>query len=178
MKFLKYFLYFILLITILFFGMGFVKPEVTYESEITVEKPIEEVWAIVSDQSRVTEWLKEIKRMDLKTGKVNTVGAVTNIYMDQNGEEMMMQETITARKKHEYIAMSFTMDFMNMDYEMIFTEKGDKTHIQTKSKTKGNGLFARSILAFMTSSMKNQEDINMENLKNLINKNQKNYFPE
>jgi uncharacterized protein YndB with AHSA1/START domain len=176
MKYLKYLLYFILGLALIFFSMGVFNPSVSYESEVVVNKPIEEAWAVMSDESRITEWLKEIKRIEHVSGTPNTVGAVSKFYVEENGEEMVMEETITSFKHHHHIAMTFTMDFMNMDYEMFMTEKDGKTHIRTKSTTVGNGIFAKSILAFMPKAMKEQEEINLDNLKKVIEGNTKNYF--
>ena len=178
MKYLKYLLIIIALIAIIFFGKGFLTPVVSYESEVVVNKPVKETWAVMSDESRISEWLKGIKKMELVSGTENAVGAVSKIYFEENGEEMVMEETITAIKPNEHIAMTFTMDFMNMDYEMNLTDEDGKTRILSKSETTGNGIMAKSILSFMKSAMKKQEDTNMNNLKTLIDNNTKNYFPE
>ena len=178
MKYLKYLLIIIVLLAIIFFGKGFLTPVVSYESEVIVNKPVKETWAVMSDESRISEWLIGIKKMELISGTENTVGAVSKIYFEENGEEMIMEETITAIKPNEHIAMTFTMDFMNMDYEMFLTEEAGKTRILSKSETTGNGIMAKSILSFMTGTMKKQEETNLNNLKTVIENNTKNYFPE
>ena len=178
MKYLKYLLYVIIVLALIFFGNGLITSEVTYESQISVNKPVEEAWAVMADESKITDWLKEIKRMEAVSGTPMTVGAVSNIYVEQGGEEMVMQETITAIKENELMAMTFTMDFMNMDYQMTLKEVDGVTQITTTSSTVGNGLFAHSIVSFMGGSMKKQEDINLNNLKTVIESNTTNYFPE
>lgn len=178
MKYLKYLLFLIIVLVLLFIGKGFLTPAVTYEGEVIVKKPIEEAWAVMSDESKLSEWLKAIKKIELISGSPNTIGAVSKIYVVENGQEMVMEETITAITPNEDIAMTFTMDFMNMDYEMFMKEMDGSTHISTKSNVVGNGIFARSIVSFMTSSMKAQEDENLRNLKTVIEENTKNYFPE
>ncbi len=178
MKILKILIAVLALLIIGFFALGFITPSVEYSSTIIVDKPIEEAWAIMADETRVTEWLEDVKRMEPVSGTPNTVGAVSNIYVDNNGEEMMMQETITKYEVPSTIAMTFTMDFMDMDYEMTLKEKDGKVEITSHSKTIGNGAVAKSIVAMMPSAMKAQEDTNMNNLKKVINENTKNYFPE
>ncbi|MCP4971366.1 MAG: hypothetical protein GY932_12340 [Arcobacter sp.] len=79
-----------------------------------------------------------------------------------------MEETVTAVTPNEHLAMSFTMDFMDMDYEMLLIEKDGKTTIKSKSTTSGNGILAKSMVSFMTSAMEAQEDENLNNLKTLI----------
>ena len=178
MKILKYLIILLAVLIIGFFALGFLRPTVEYSSTIVVDKPIEEAWAVMSDESRVSEWLKEVKRMEHVSGTPNTVGAVSNIYVDENGEEMMMKETIQKFNPPNQIAMNFHMDMMDMDYEMILKEKDGKVEITSNSITKANSLIFKSILAIVPSMMKAQEDINMNNLKKVINENTKNYFPE
>lgn len=160
---------------LIFLAMGFIKSEITYQSEVIIDKPIEEVWAITQDESRITEWLSEVKRMEHISGEKGEVGAVSKIYVEQNGEEMFMEETITAKKHQEMMAMTFTMDFMNMDYEMHLEDMGGKTKVWSTSTTVGNGIFAKSLLAFMGGAMKQQEDVNMQKLKSLAESNTKVY---
>lgn len=177
MKILKYLIIFLLVLIIGFFALGFIRPAVEYDSVIVVDKSIEEAWAIMSDETRVGEWLEGVKRMEPVSGTPNTVGAVSNIYVDNGGEEMMMKETITKYDAPNVIAMNFTMDMMDMEYEMNLQEKGGKVEIKSTSKTIGNGMIFKSIVAMMPSMMKAQEDTNMNNLKKVINENTKNYFP-
>ncbi|WP_299442382.1 SRPBCC family protein [uncultured Aquimarina sp.] len=178
MKYLKYLLYLIIVLALIFFGKGFLTPSVSYESEIVVSKPANESWEVISDESNLPKWIKGFKKTELVSGTANTVGAISKIYVEDGGEEMVMEETITAIKPHEHMAMTFTMDFMDMDYEMFFKEQDGKTTITSKSTTMGNGIFAKSLISFMPGSMKEQEDENLNKLKELIEGNTKNYFPE
>lgn len=175
MKIVKYVLIVIGVLVVIFLSAGLIRPEITYDSEVMINKPVEEVWAVMQDESRISEWLKEVKRIEHVSGEPGTVGAVSKIYVDQGGEEMFMTETITAQKEQEMMAMTFTMDFMDMDYEMHLEASDGKTKVSSHSETKGNGLFAKSLLAFMGGAMKEQEDTNMKNLKALIESNTKEY---
>lgn len=175
MKYLKYLLGLILLVVIIFFGKGLLTPSVSYESEIVVNKSAAESWAVMSDESKLSQWIKEVKKIELVSGTPNTVGAVSNIHVVDGGQEMVMKETITKMTPNELMAMTFTMDFMDMDYEMHMKEEGGKTTITSKSTTTGNGIFAKSMLSFMGGSMKTQEDNNLNNLKKLIEENTTTY---
>ncbi len=176
MKILKYFLIVILLLTTIFLAIGFFIPSISYETEVTVDKSAAEAWAVMSDESKLSQWIKGFKKTELVSGEINTVGAVSNIYVEEQGRDMIMKETITAIKPNEQMAMNFWMDFMNMDYELNLNENEGKTKITTKTTTEGNGVFAKSLVAFMKSTMKLQEDQNLSNLKKLINSNTTNYF--
>lgn len=170
MKIIKYIFIAIGILALIFFGNGFITKSIDYKCKIEVYKSAKECWNIMSDESKMSNWLEGFKRIELVSGKANTVGAVSNVFFEENGEEMVMQETITAVIPNQKMAMTFTMDFMNMIYEISFTENGGKTLITTLSSTQGNGLFTNSILSFMDSDMEAQELKNLENLKKLIEK--------
>ena len=175
MKYVKYLLYLIVILVIVFFGNGLFTPIIIYENEVLVNKPVAQAWAVMQDESRISEWLTVIDRIEPVSGEPSTVGAVSNIYVIENGEEMVMQETITAIELHKHMAMTFTMDFMNMDYEMYMSEKDGKTLIHTKSTTIGNGIISKSILSFMPGMMEDQEQENLTKLKEVIEQNQVEY---
>ncbi len=178
MKILKYLLLFIIVLTLLFFGRGLLTPSIAYDAEVVVNKSAKEAWAVMNDVENLPKWIEGYKKSELVSGQLNTVGAVSNVYIQQGEEETMMTETIKAVTPNELLAMKFSMDFMDMDYEMSFKEKDGKTIIRSNSVTEGNGMFAKSMVAFMKGMMKSQEDENMKNLKKLIDGNTKNYFPE
>lgn len=168
MKILKYTALVIVILISVFFGKGLLTPSVSYECQVEVNKPANVCWAVMSDESTLPKWIDGFKRTELISGKKGDVGAVSKMYVTEGGEEVMMEETITVSIPNQKMAMNFNMDFMNMEYEMIFNEEGDKTKIITKSTTIGNGVFAKSIISFMPSAMKEQETKNLNNLKKLI----------
>ena len=168
MKYLKYLIILILVLGIAFIAKGMITPSISYETEIVVNKPVQESWAVMSDESNLPKWIRGFKKIEPVSGTPNTLGAVSKVYIEEEGTEMIMEETITALKENEHMAMSFTMDFMNIEYEMFFKDQGGKTVITTKTNTTGNSMIAKSRLSFMSSGMGKQEDKNLNNLKNLI----------
>jgi len=177
MKYLKYLLGIILLLVLLFIGKGFLTPSISYGSTITVDKPLKEAWAVMNDESKITEWLKGITKVEHVSGEKGTVGAVTKYTFEENGQQSDVVETIKSISPEESITMDFVMeDVMEMDYKVEFAEKEGKTQIKSSTVTKGVGLFMRSMVSFMTGTMKKQEDENMGNLKKLIDGNTTDYF--
>ncbi|MCK8523446.1 SRPBCC family protein [Aquimarina sp. D1M17] len=175
MKYLKYLLFVVIAIALVFFGKGLFTPSVYYEREVVINKPVKEVWAVMSDESKLPDWIEGFVKTELVSGTPNTVGAVSKVYVEDQGQEMVMEEIITKIKPEELMAMTFTMDFMNMDYEISMEEKDGKTSIKSKSTTVGNGIFAKSMISFMKGSMKDQEDENLNKLKLIVEENTKNY---
>ena len=178
MKYLKYLLGIIAVIALLFIGKGLLTPSLSYSSEIVVDQPIKEAWAVMNDESKTSQWLKGIKEVEHISGEKGTVGAVTKYTFVEDGQESTVLETIKTIRSNEHIAMDFLMEgVMTMDYELNYREIDGKTHIKSSTVVKGIGMFMRSMLSFMKSTMQDQEDENMNNLKKLIEGNTTNYFP-
>lgn len=178
MKILKYIIGIVAVLVIAFFLIGQFQPEVTYDCEIMVDKPLAEAWAVAQDPDKMSEWLPGFQKIEHVSGTPNTVGAVSNVYFENNGENMVIQETITSITPNESVSMTFTSDFMDMDYSLSVMTVDGQTKIMSSTIAKGNGAFSKSIMASMSGTLKTQEDTNLANLKNAIENNTKDYFPE
>lgn len=179
MKFLKYLLFLLLAIVVIFLALGMFTPSITYDSEVVIDKPAAEVWAVMNDESKMSNWLPGYVKSELVSGTRNTVGAVSKVYFNEAGQETVMTETITAITPNERLAMDFSIpDFMDMAYELVAKEEGGKTTMTSSTTTTGNGMMSKSIVAIMKGAMSDQEDTNMMALKKLAEENTTDYFPE
>lgn len=177
MKYLKYIVGIIAILLVVFILIGLIKPELTYECEIMVEKPLAESWAVAQDPKKMSEWLPGFQKIEHVSGTPGTVGAVSDVYFDEGGETMTIRETITEIEPEESISMSYTSEFMDMDYKLAMSGVNDKTRINSSTTASGNGMMSKSIMALMGGAVKAQEETNLTNLKETIEKNTKNYFP-
>jgi len=179
MKILKFLVFLIALLLVVFIVKGLMTPTLSYSSEIVVNKPVEEAWAVMNDESKVTEWLTSIKKMEHVSGTKGEVGAVTKYTFVDNGQESVVMETMKTIKPNEQVAMDFVVEgAMKMDYKMDLTEKDGKTYIKSSTITEGEGMIMKSILSFMKGAMQSQEDENMGRLKTVIEKNTQNYLAQ
>lgn len=176
---MKYLKYLVGLIAVLFIGfllIGVIKPRLSYDCEIMVEKPAAESWAVVQDEEKLSEWLPGMQKIENISGTPGTVGAVSDVYYDANGKQMIVRETITDLVPDESISMVYHTDFMDMDYKMTITPVDSKTKISSSTTVEGKGLFSRSMTVLFGASIKEQEMTNLSNLKNTIETNTKDYF--
>ena len=177
MKYLKYTLGILAVLVIGFFIMGLINPEISYECDIIVDKTLDESWAVSQDVEKMSDWLSGFQKIEHISGNPGAVGSVSDVYFINEGQEMIIRETITDIVPDESISMTFTSDFMDMDYVLAMASMDGKTKISSSTIAKGNGMVSKSIMAFMKSSVKNQEEINLSNLKKTIEENSINYFP-
>jgi len=175
MKILKYILGVLAVLVLVFFLLGIFVPEISYQVETVADKPMAESWAVSQDPSKISEWLMGYQKTEPVSGTPGTVGAVSDIYFVQNGEEMVIRETITAIVPNESISMTFASDFMNMEYQIAMTDDNGKTKITSNTTAMGNGMVSKSIMALVSASVQEQEETNLGMLKKAIESNTKQY---
>lgn len=178
MKYLKYILGILAILIIGFFILGIIKPELSYDSEIIVDKPLAESWAVSQDENKMSDWLEGLQKIEHVSGTLGTVGAISDVYFITDGQEMVIREKITDIIPHESISMTFTSDFMNMDYKLSMKSIDGKTKISSNTTAIGNGMISKSLIVLMGSSIENQEITNLTRLKKTIEGNSKNYLSE
>ena len=176
MKYLKYILGILAILIIAFFLLGLIKPELAYECEIMVDKPLAESWAVSQDEKKMSDWLDGFQKIEHVSGSPGTVGAISDVYFITDGQEMTIRETITDIVPDESISMLFTSDFMDMDYKLTMNSVDGKTKISSSTTCEGNGMVSKSLIALIGNSIKTQEETNLTNLKKTIEKNSKDYF--
>ena len=182
MKVLKYILFIILGLIVLFFVMGLLKSTVSYGHKITVDKPLKEAWAVHQDLSKLGLWLKGFKSIDLVSGEKGQVGSQYKVIVkpSENDPDFEMIETIESKKDFDHMRLSFDSDMMKFDQNTSFSDVDGKTVIETDSNVKGKGIFMRSLFAVMemfTGTFSTQEQQNLESLKKVIEENTTDYYP-
>lgn len=178
MKYLKYILGVLAILAIVFLLIGMVKPEVSYDCEIVVDKPLSESWQVTQDEEKMSDWLPGFQKIEHVSGTPGEVGAVSIVHFIENGEEMQIEETITDIVTNESISMTYGSDFMDMDYYMKLIDDGGRTKITSSTTARGNGMFSKSLMALIGDTIKAQEEANLVNLKRVIEENVKNYETE
>ncbi|MEO1513429.1 MAG: SRPBCC family protein [Bacteroidota bacterium] len=182
MKTLQYALYTVAAIVGLFFLAGLLKSSVSYGHEVTVNKSIEEAWAVSQDESKYSQWLEGFQSIELISGEKGAVGSKYKIVVDPgDGQDLFeMVETVVSVKEFDHVSMEFDSEMMDFEQTMSFTKEGEQTRIKTESKVIGKSLGTRSMFAIMEmvlGAFTAQEAKNIEALKTLIENNVTNYSP-
>ncbi len=181
MKILKYLLYLVIALTILFFAFGIFKPTVSYGHEITVNKSAKETWGVSQDQTKFDQWLQGFKSIELISGEQGEPGSKYKVVVSpgEGRDDFSMIETFKTLKEFELIEMAFDNDQMHIDYSVSHSESNGKTTIKTLATSRGNSLTMRSMFAIMDmfGMFQSQEERNIEALKKVIEENTKDYYP-
>jgi len=175
MKILKYILFVILALVIIFFIIGLTKPAVNYGHDITVNKPIKEAWGVTQDESKYTQWLEGFKSIELISGEENNVGSKYKVIVKPEGQpEFEMIETLVSLEELDHVTLYFDSEFMDFEQTISFKEANGMTTVKTDSKVIGKNIISRSMFAIIemfTGSFTKQETKNIDALKRVIEEN-------
>lgn len=180
MKTLKYILIAILVLIVLFFAMGLIKPTVNYGHEIIVDKPLKEAWAVTQDESKYDKWLEGFKSIELIEGQQNELGSKYKVIVEpgEGQPRFEMTQTLVSLKELEHVELHFDSEFMDFEQKIIFSVKEGKSSVRSESKVMAKNLASKSMFAIMETfggAFTKQEKKNFEALKKLIEENTTDY---
>lgn len=79
-------------------------------------------------------------------------------------------------KEHLILTRASSSRQQRMDYSISIADIDGKTTISSATVATGTGLFAKSFISLIGSSIKAQEELNLASLKKAIEQNTKSYF--
>ena len=177
MKYLRYLLYIVFGLLTCFLLVGLFVKQVEYSSEVTVNKPAKEAWAVYQDESKMKDWLEGFESIKLTKGEKNEIGSEYLVTINQDGETFEIKEILNSFKEFENVNFDFDNDFMLMNYNIDFLDSEGSTKIKSHSIVQPHGLFMRAMTPLIKGSMIAQEEKHMNDLKKVIESNTTDYFP-
>lgn len=140
-----------------------------YSVKVDIDKPVEDAWEVLMDESRMGEWLEGYKGMELIEGEPLTVGSKHKMIFEENGQEMTFTETVTAIEPLKEFSFDFDHDMMSSNIQMTLESTGAaSTRITNRTKFAANGFFINLMMFFMTPRMKSRQRRSFARLKALI----------
>lgn len=182
MKILKYILIAIAALVVIFFAIGYFNPAVQYGHEITVNKPIEEAWAVAYDESKYDQWLQGFKSIELLTGTQGEVGSTYKVVVNPGPDQpdFEMTETVVSKKEFDHVTLHFESDMMDFDQTMYYADNDGVVTVRSDSKVIGKSVSMRSMFFLMEmlgGAFQKQEAKNIDALKKVIEENTTDYYP-
>lgn len=163
----------VVLITILvavFFSIGLFVKETVYTTQISVNKPVEDVFAIFNDFEKKSNWIPEFKSVEYIEKKEGKVGSTYKIVLEKNGQKIIMKEKVLAFVPNEKITLNYGVEGMLKMNDYNFKAEGEVTTITQKSTCKSDGYIMSCIFPFFKSKFKEQDQLYLNNFKSYIDK--------
>lgn len=171
-KYLKRLLTLILLLSIAFLLIGVFVPRFSYISEVDVDAPVDQAFAIFSNPSWMSEWMEGFKSIENLSGAPNEVGSRWKLVVEQEGERMELIEEVTAYKANELFAFTLDAEPLTSEVEIRFIPlDSTTTKITAVTSVRGKNILWRSLLPMFKSRMREQSQESYDKLKTVIERN-------
>ena len=140
-----------------------------YSVSVEVDVPIEEVWEVYMDESRMDEWLTGFRSMETIEGEPLTVGSKHRLVFEERGKEVVLVETVRVIDPPREFAFDLEHELMNSTMSVTLESIGDdKTRLISQTATSSPKLLWKIIMPFMTPQMRKRHRGDLERLKALI----------
>ena len=171
-KFLKRTCITVLVMVIIFFSAGIIFPSVTYESKVTVNKPVEISFGVFTNAIKLSDWVIGLKGIGWISGGQNEVGSKWKFIVTQQGADYELIQTLKVFKQNELFVTNADNELFTDDVEVKFISKGTSTEIVATSNMKGKNIFWRSIFFFAQFYLQSNDQKMYDKLKEVIEKEQ------
>jgi uncharacterized protein YndB with AHSA1/START domain len=166
--FLKITIGILLLLALIFFGTGIFIKETTYKVKTTIDKPIDEVFALFNDPTQIKNWLNAIKSFEPINETKNKIGSTYKITIDNKGQDFVMTEKITAFDINKEIGIEFDAQGMLKNDFIEFSSDGNKTVITNNVSCKGTNFMLKCTFPYFKKAFMREDQNNLDNFKNYI----------
>ena len=140
-----------------------------YSVSVEVDVPIEEVWEVYMDESRMDEWLTGFRSMETIEGEPLTVGSKHRLVFEERGKEVVLVETVRVIDPPREFAFDLEHELMNSTMSVTLESIGDdKTRLISQTATSSPKLLWKIIMPFMTPQMRKRHRGDLERLKAMI----------
>lgn len=151
----------------LYFGLSWCMLMKT-RNEITIDADRETVWREFDNADNMCEWQPTLKSFTHKSGTPGEPGAVSELVYDENGRDVTMIETMTEKRRPDFMAGSYDSAWSRAIIVNHFEAVGDEQTrwvIYANHQFKG---FFRIIGLFFRKSICGRTDEWMQRFKLLV----------
>ncbi|WP_299625435.1 SRPBCC family protein [uncultured Tenacibaculum sp.] len=171
MKTIKIILGVIIALTIVFLATGLIFKETTYTTKVTINKPVNEVFSVFNDTSKIKNWIPELHSIEAENEKTERTGSTYKLVMkNKNGEEIVMREKVMAFVPNEKVTLRFNSSTMLKTDDYVFSFSDGNTTIENNSKCVGGSYILSCLYPYFKGKLKSLDQEYLNNFKTFIEK--------
>ena len=168
MKKIKIILGIITLLTLAFFATGSLIKETKYSVQVSVNKPIKDVFKKFNNIEDSKKWIPEIKTIETIKSNLGKIGNVYKIVIQNQDQEIKMTERVLAYVPNEKVTLFYDAENMLKTNDYVFTERDGVTQIVLKSTCRSDSYLMSCLFPYFKSTFKEQDLSYLNNFKNFV----------
>ncbi len=171
MKTIKIILIIICILTVGFFSTGFIVKEVTYQNDITIERPTDYVFQKLTKVENFKDWMPEVQSVGTRTETTEKIGSIYELEVVTNGTPITVVQNVVDYKPNEVFKVYFKANDMDKINEFVLSQEHGKTKLTLNSTCSSDSYALACIIPYFKSVFQSQDKTSLVSLKNYLEKN-------
>lgn len=152
-----------------FFAIGQFTPKVELAATVTIDRPVDVVFAAFNAPFDRMDWLEGYEGTERVSGGAGIPGSVSTIFLSHSGKQFEMREELKAFGQDELVETVHSNDMFTQRMKVEFTAVDSTvTEVRMGSTIEGGSWFTRSMMAIAKDRMQRQEEQNFLRLKEFV----------
>ena len=170
MKTIKIILGIITAFVVVFLATGLLIKETSYTTQITINKPVEEVFETFSNSENIKKWISEIKSFEVINENIGKTGSSYKIVIENQGQNIEMTQKVIAYVKNEKLTLYFDAENMLKRDNYIFKEKNGNTVISVNTSCQSESYLMACMFPYFKGTFKEQDQAYLNDFKVFVEK--------
>lgn len=170
MKTIKIILGIITVLVVGFFLTGLIVKETNYTAQVSVNKPINEVFKTFNNSENIKNWIPEIKSFEVVNNNLGKTGSIYKLVVENQGEEISMTEKVLAFVPNEKVTLFFDAENMLKTDDYLFSEENGVTKITLNASCKSDSYIMACLFPYFKGTFKEQDQTYLNNFKEFVEK--------
>ncbi len=158
----------IALFILVFFSFGLFDPEVTYSTDILINKPVAETYRKYNDPGTLKQWIPGMKSLEIIDIKPGMVGTRMKMIIENEGRKVEILEEVVAYEENKTLGLKLDAGIMTKTDYIEFSESGTSTVMKATYTCKGSNLFYKSLFSMFSGYLKSIDENYLKNFKSFV----------
>lgn len=170
MKTIKFILIFISIVFIVFITTGLFIKQTEYDVMVTINKPVEEVFAAFNNKEATKNWVSDLKKIDTINSKMGKIGSEFRLLINNQDQDLTINEKIIAYVPNEKVTLFYDAENILKTNDYIFEEFNDNTIIKLNTTTISESYIMACVFPYFKWVLEDQDQEYLNNFKAYLEK--------
>ena len=170
MKILKTAFLIVIIGVAIYVAYAILSPPMTKEVTLEIEQPAEDLFAVLADQQKMTQWVPDLKSVEQISGKPMTTGSVSKFVIEKAGRQIPFLAEINHYRKNEFLAVTLTHEKIIADIAIKVVPSGNSSKLDITYTIDGNTTLTKVAMPLIKPLIDEYSEMDLEELKKLLEK--------
>lgn len=141
---------------------------ISYTTTTEIKASVEQVYALLSDDTKVSLWLKGLVQLERISGSPGQVGFQGKYTFVENNRTVIFYEEITAVEPGRSFSTQMQSNGLTMEGHTTLADLGGSTRLRVQQKVKGKTFFMKLMIPFLKGMMRKRQAEDFRRFKQLV----------